>query len=245
MAKMVDDWRQGRADRTNDMLEAAGMGGAIGGLIGLVVGLIPLWIPGLTWVIREGAIPTALVGAVIGAAIGALLRWLGAEESARPHESAGTAPAVSDERARPMQDERVLPVVEEELAIGKREVAKGGVRVHTRVASVPAEESVQLRMERATIERVKVDRPVAAGADLFKERTFEVLEMAEEAVVQKRARVKEEVRIGKRIAERTETVRETLRKTDIEVEPLADRPERRVSKGAYPGQERRLSAVRS
>jgi uncharacterized protein (TIGR02271 family) len=232
MAKMVEGWRQRGAD-TNDMLEAAGMGAAIGGLIGLVVGLIPIWIPGLTWVIREGAIPSALVGAVIGGVIGALIRRLRSENASR----------ASDD-ARPMHDERVLPVVEEELAIGKREVTKGGVRVHTRVASVPAEESVQLRVERATIERVKVDRPAAADGDLFKERTFEVLEMAEEAVVQKRARVKEEVRIGKRIAERTQTVRETVRKTDIQVEPIAGRPERRSNKGAYPGPERRLSAVR-
>jgi uncharacterized protein (TIGR02271 family) len=243
MAKMVDGWQRA-ADRTNGMLEAAGMGAAIGGLIGLVVGLIPLWIPGLNWVIREGAIPSALVGAVIGALIGALLYTLRTEESARDRETALTAPAARD-GARPMAEERVLPVVEEELAIGKREVTKGGLRVHTRVASVPAEESVQLRAERATIERVKVDRPVAAGADLFKERTFEVLEMAEEAVVPKRARIKEEVRIGKRIAERTETVRETVRKADVQVEPIAGRPERRVNKGAYPGQERRLSAVRS
>ena len=249
MEKMFDDSLQRREDKTNDMLRAAGRGAAIGGLIGLVVGLIPLWIPGLSWVIEEGAVASTLVGAVIGAAIGALLRVLRNQDSSRHHASGLTdeigltTPAASD-RASGLREEQVLPVAQEELAIGKREVTRGGVRVHTRVDSVPAEQSVQLREEHATIERVPVDRPVAAGDDLFKERTFEVLEMAEEAVVQKRSRVKEEVRIAKRIAERTETVHDTVRKTDIEVERIAGRPERRINKGPYAGQERRLAAVR-
>lgn len=243
MAKRVDGSMQWREERTNDMLEGAGIGAAIGGLLGLVAGLIPLWIPGLNWVIEEGAIASTLVGAVIGALIGALIRWLRTEDSSRHRESAFTAPAASD-RARTVHEEQVVPVVQEELAIGKREVTKGGIRVHTRVASVPAEQSVRLREEHATIERVPVDRPVAAGEDLFKERTFEVLEMTEEAVVQKRSRVREEVRIGKQMAERTETVRETVRKTEVEVEHTAGRSERRVNIGSYAGQERRLAAVR-
>ena len=243
MARMVDSSMQWREDRTNNMLEAAGIGAAIGGLIGLVAGLIPLWIPGLRWIIEEGAIPSALVGAAIGAAIGALMAWLRTRESSPHHGTAHTAPAATD-RARGVHEEQVVPVVQEELAVGKREVTKGGIRVHTRVASVPVEQSVELLEEHATVERVPVDRALAAGDDLFKERTYEVIEMAEEAIVQKRSRVKEEVRIGKQISTRTETVHETLRKTDIEVERTAGRPERRVNKGGYAGQERRLAAVR-
>lgn len=243
MARMVNDSMQWRGDRMDRTLEGAGIGAAVGGLVGLIAWLIPLSIPGVSWLIGEGVIASTLVGAVIGAAIGALMRWLTTADASDDRESAFTGPATGA-RAGAMREERVLPVAEEELAIGKREVTRGGIRVHTRVASVPAEQSVQLREERATIERVPVDRPVAAGEDLFRERTFEVLEMAEEAVVQKRARIKEEVRIGKHVTERTETVHETVRKTDIEVEHTAGRPERRVNKGAYTGQERRLVAVR-
>jgi uncharacterized protein (TIGR02271 family) len=243
MARIGDGLMQWREHRTIDMPEGAGIGAAVGGLIGLVAGLIPLWIPGLNWVIEEGAVPSALVGAVIGAVVGALMRQLRGMDLPRREETGLAAPARSD-RARGMHEEQVVPVVQEELAIGKREVTKGGIRVHTRVASVPAEQSVQLREEHATIERVAVDRPVAAGEDLFKERTFEVLEMAEEAVVQKRSRVKEEVRIAKQVAERTETVRETVRKTEVEVEHTAGRAERRVNNGPYAGQERRLAVVR-
>ena len=230
------------ADRTNEVLEGAGVGAAVGGVIGLIAALIPLWIPGLNWVIEEGAIASTLVGAVIGAAIGALVRMLTAEDT--PRHEVLTAPARGQRAPGPVQDEQVLPVAHEELAVGKREVTTGGIRVHTRVASVPAEQTVQLREEHAIIERVAVDRPAAAGEDLFKERTFEVLEMAEEAVVQKRSRVKEEVRIAKQTAERTETVRETVRKTEVEVEHTSGRPERRLNPGPYAGQERRLAAVR-
>jgi uncharacterized protein (TIGR02271 family) len=243
MAKRLDGSTQWPEDRTNDMLEGAGIGAAIGGLIGLIVGLIPLWIPGLRWVIDEGAIPSALVGAVIGAAIGALIRWLRSEDLLSRDERVRTAPT-RNHGARTVGEEQVVPVAQEELAIGKREVTKGGIRVHTRVATVPAEQSVQLREEHATIERVAVDRAVGASEDLFKERTFEVLEMAEEAIVQKRTRVKEEVRIARQMAERTETVRETVRRMEVEVEHTAGRPERRMNKGHYAGKERRLAAVR-
>jgi uncharacterized protein (TIGR02271 family) len=243
MAKRFDGSMRWHDDKTNDVLEGAGIGAVVGGLIGLVVGLIPLWIPGLRWVIDEGAIPAALVGAVIGAGIGALTRWLRMDDLPSRDEDALTRPARYDS-ARQVGEEKVVPVAQEELAIGRREVTKGGIRVHTRVATVPAEQSVQLREEHATIERVAVDRPVGAGEDLFKERTFEVLEMTEEAVVQKRTRVKEEVRIAKHMVERTETVRDTVRKTQVEVEQTAGRPERRINKGPYAGQERRLAAVR-
>jgi len=47
---------------------------------------------------------------------------------------------------------------------------------------------------------------------------MEVREKSEEAVVQKQARVVEEVRVGKEVNERTETVRDTVRRTDVQVE---------------------------
>ena len=113
-----------------------------------------------------------------------------------------------------------IPVVEEEIAIGKREVERGGVRVRTEVEERPVQEQVNLREEHVHVERRPVDRP-ATEADINRARqsgTLEVREKAEEAVVQKQARVVEEVRIGKEATERTETVRDTVRKTDVEVE---------------------------
>lgn len=119
---------------------------------------------------------------------------------------------------RSERGEQVLPVVEEQLRIGKRAVSAGGVRVYTRVTERPVEEDVRLRQERVHVERHPVDRPIPAGADAFRERSIEVDEMHEEPVVAKEARVIEEVVITKDVQDRSAKVRDTVRRTDVEVD---------------------------
>lgn len=115
--------------------------------------------------------------------------------------------------------EGVIPVIEEQVEVGKRQVVTGGVRVYSHVTERPVEEEVTLREERAKVERRPVDRPISeAEGAAFKEQSFEIRETAEEPVVSKQARVKEEVVVGKEASERTERVRETVRRTDVEVE---------------------------
>lgn len=115
----------------------------------------------------------------------------------------------------------VLPVVEEELLVGKRMVDRGGIRVVKRVSETPVSEMVHLREERAVVERRPVDRAVAPGdLDTFQEGTIEVREQGEEAVVGKTARVVEEVVVGKQVTERDETVSDTVRRTDVDVETI-------------------------
>jgi uncharacterized protein (TIGR02271 family) len=114
-----------------------------------------------------------------------------------------------------------VPVVEEALQVGTRQVPRGGVRLYTRVTERPVEETVRLRDEEVHVERHPVDRP-ATEADVAAatEGTLEVTETDEEAVARKQARVVEEVVINKDVAERTETVRDTVRRTEVEVEPV-------------------------
>ena len=114
-----------------------------------------------------------------------------------------------------------VPVVEEELQVGTRQVQRGGVRLYTRVTERPVEETVRLRDETVHVERRPVDRP-ATEADFAAatERTVEVTETDEEAVVRKQARVVEEVVVSKAVQEHTETVRDTVRRTEVEVEPV-------------------------
>jgi uncharacterized protein (TIGR02271 family) len=83
----------------------------------------------------------------------------------------------------------------------------------------PVEARVNLREEHVSVQRRPVDRP-ATEADFNKAATanLEVTESAERAVVSKEARVVEEVQIGKQATERTETIRDTVRKTDVDVE---------------------------
>ena len=115
-------------------------------------------------------------------------------------------------------DEEVIPVAEEEIRIGKRDVSHGRVRVRTYVVETPVSEQVNLREENVTVQRRSVDRPLAAGDRLFEDRTIEVEERAEEAVVAKEAHVREELVVKKQVGERTETVSDTVRHTEVDIE---------------------------
>ena len=86
------------------------------------------------------------------------------------------------------------------------------------VVETPVEEQVALRQERVDVERRPVDRPVTEADRLFQERAVEATETTEEAVVSKEARVTEEVVVRKEAEERTETVRDTVRRTEVEVD---------------------------
>jgi uncharacterized protein (TIGR02271 family) len=147
---------------------------------------------------------------------------------------------------RAVEGEEVIPVTKEELAVGKREVRQGGVRVYAHTTERPVEETVQLREEHASIERRPVDRPVTSADDAFKERSLEVSETAEKPVVGKRARVTEEVRVGKRATQRQQTVRDTVRQTEVKVEKSGSGgsyqgPERRKRQSSYSGADRRMA----
>ena len=167
-----------------------------------------------------------------------------------------------DPQAKPLtrdeidRERQTLEVMQEELKVGKRNVERGVVRVHRRVTETPVEEQVTLNQERAVVERRPVNRP-ATAADLaaFKEGEMEIRESSEEAVVSKTARVVEEVSIGKEATQRTETVSDTVRRTDVDVERIGEQAsqpvgrrysgiERRKSFGQYDGAERRADAAR-
>ncbi|HEX6289979.1 MAG TPA: YsnF/AvaK domain-containing protein [Herpetosiphonaceae bacterium] len=118
--------------------------------------------------------------------------------------------------------EAKIPIIEEELRIGKREVEGGGVRVNTRIEETPVNEQVTLREERVDVHRKPVDRPVS-DADLanLQEGTFEVRERSEEAIVDKQARVVEEVHLRKDVEEHTENIQDTVRRTDVDVDQIS------------------------
>src|SRR5919199_2392381 len=115
--------------------------------------------------------------------------------------------------------EEVIPVVEERLNVGKREVERGGVRVRSYVVEHPVQEQVNLREERVTVERRPVDQPVAGDPSrLMQEREIEVTETTERPVVNKEAVVREELVVRKDAEKRTQTISETVRRTEVEVE---------------------------
>jgi uncharacterized protein (TIGR02271 family) len=126
------------------------------------------------------------------------------------------------------RDEVAIPVVEEQINVGKRVVEKGGVRVKSNVEEVPVEGDVNLREEHVRVERRPVDRPLnQADADAFREGTIEVSERAEVPVVDKRARVVEEVVVGKEVREHQERISDTVKRTDVDVEEIDNTKPRR------------------
>ena len=114
-----------------------------------------------------------------------------------------------------------IPLVEEKLKVGKREVQRGGVRVYTRIVETPVNETIGLREEHVHVERRPVNQPIGTGdSTAFKEQSIELRETAEEAVIEKSARVVEEVVIGKDVRQRQEQISETVRHTEVEIEQL-------------------------
>ena len=132
-------------------------------------------------------------------------------------------PSPPPARAEPASEERI-PIVEEELRIGKREVLRGGARVHAYTSETPVREQVELTEERTLVERRPVGRRLTeeevAQGGLLQNRVIEVTRMREEAVVTKEPFVREEVVIMKKVEHRIEQINETVRRTEVEVERL-------------------------
>ncbi len=106
-----------------------------------------------------------------------------------------------------------IPVVKEELEVGKREVETGGIRLRSRIVENEVSEDVNLRHETVQVERNTVDRP-ATGGD-FQEEEVELRAHDEVPVVNKSARVVEEISLNKDVTEHEETIRENLKSTEV------------------------------
>lgn len=148
----------------------------------------------------------------------------GAAALAGGRERQAEGGAVAEER---------IPIVEEHIRVGKRTVETGGVRVQSRVVEAPVHEQVRLRDEQIEVERRPVSGESVARGDaggLFRDRTVEMTETDEQAVVAKEAIVKEELVVRKDVSERQEQIDDTVRRTEVDVDKLtgneADRDRR-------------------
>ncbi|MCC6070888.1 DUF2382 domain-containing protein [Massilia sp. GCM10020059] len=158
-----------------------------------------------------------------GSTAGSIGAWQ--QSAALSQQSQASQGSVQGGTAGSMQyassESQSIPVVQEELKVGKREVQRGGVRIYSHVVETPVDESVNLREEHVTVQRRAIDKMVdPAEVPAFQEKSFEMRETAEEAVVSKSARVVEEVVVGKEVTNREEHITDTLRRTEVEVEQL-------------------------
>lgn len=165
--------------------------------------------------------------------------WTGGTAAAPATASLGTSTSASPETrtagvpdtlpGSAGSDQNAIPIVEEQLRVGKRDVSHGRVRVRSYVVETPASEQVTLRDETVQVETRPVDRVLTGNENLFQDRTIEAEERREEAVISKEARVKEELVIRKDVEERTETVKDTVRRTEVDVDDA------RTDRAAVPG----------
>lgn len=115
-----------------------------------------------------------------------------------------------------------VPIVEEQFSVNKTKTTNGGVRVTSSVSETPVEKTVTLTTETVGAERRTADRLLKSeeAEAAFQGKTVEMMGTREEAEVHKEARVVGEVELTKETKERQKTVKDTVRKTDVEVEEI-------------------------
>lgn len=112
---------------------------------------------------------------------------------------------------------KTVQLKEEQIKVGKRQVEAGGVRLRKVVRTETVNQPIELKREEIVIERVPANQAGAVSSDFADEEIYVPLRR-EEAVVSKEARVREEVRVGKREQSKQENISETIRKEDVEIE---------------------------
>ena len=115
------------------------------------------------------------------------------------------------------QAEEVIPLAEETLIVGKQTVTSGTTTVRRFVVETPVEQQVSLYDEKVVVERRKPVTDAATGETLT-EVTIEMIETSEVPVVGKSVKVREEVVVRRERTSRVETVRDTVRRDEIEIE---------------------------
>jgi uncharacterized protein (TIGR02271 family) len=169
-------------------------------------------------------------GRIVGTGTGTAGRDYSSDGTVRAEEVAPAAVRSATTAAPTGRDigtakgDEVIPLAEEQLDVGKRVVDRGTTRIRRYVTETPVERTVDLHGERVTVERRKpLGTTGAPGSGAFEERTVEVRETEEVPVTEKTARVAEEVVVHREGTDRTETVRDTVRREQADVTRDDDR----------------------
>lgn len=132
------------------------------------------------------------------------------------------ATGYSDETTRASGDNTIrVPVVEEELHVDKTMQQAGEVSIHKEVVEEQVNVPVTLQHEEVVITRHAVNRDLAPGesaSGLEDDEVIRVPVMEEQAQVSKTARVVEEVEIDKRLVSEQQTVTDTVRREEVEID---------------------------
>jgi stress response protein YsnF len=133
----------------------------------------------------------------------------------------GTPPLATMAAGRTLpSDEEVLRLAEEQFDVGKRVIQDGTTRIRRFVTEKPVEAQVTLHEEHArVIHRASSDPNFIRDVD-WAEKTIEVAEMIEEPIVRKSVHITEEVVIRKEATDTVRTVRDKIRRQQVEIEKI-------------------------
>jgi stress response protein YsnF len=134
--------------------------------------------------------------------------------------TAATAGMATMAAASKLPGEEMLRVAEEQINVGKRIVEAGHTRVRRFVVDKPVEAKITLHEEHAEVIRRAISDPAYVRDVDWSEKTIDVTETAEEAVVNKTVRFTEEIVIRKQGSDSTRTVHDTVRSQRVEVDHL-------------------------
>jgi uncharacterized protein (TIGR02271 family) len=124
--------------------------------------------------------------------------------SAQPQETAGESTIE-------------VPLSEEEVKVGKRTVGAGEVKLHKTVTTETVNVPVELKREDIIVERVAAHE-VEAGKGTFQEEVVKVPLNREVPVIEKEVHVTGGVRVRKTEGIEKETIQETVRREDVDVD---------------------------
>lgn len=124
---------------------------------------------------------------------------------------------ITGELPQPSEGVQVIPVGEERLNVATSTVQGETTRIRRRVVSQPVEQQIVLRDEKVVVER-RAPNGTETTPDVLTETVIEMSDSRQVPNVWKSLHVAEEVVLRKQVTERTEKVRETVRRDVVDVE---------------------------
>ena len=150
-----------------------------------------------------------------------LLTADGASGRPKPAPAVRPAPATVAAAGATLSGEEVLALAEEQINVGKRLVQEGTTRIRRFVTETPVETQVTLHEEHARVLRRAITDPNYVRNLDWTDKTIEITETVEEAVVTKSVHVAEEVVIQREGSDHVKTLKDKVRRQQVEVERVA------------------------
>ena len=119
-------------------------------------------------------------------------------------------------------EQLIIPVIEEAIAVGKKVIEAGKVRISKRISEHEELVDVPLFREEVRVERVPVNLFVEAPPPVRQEGDTMIIPVVEEQIViQKKLLLVEELRVRKEVVEHHQPQTVNVRKEEVEIKRVA------------------------